>query len=309
MGGLGVSFFIVISGGGIYNSIKSHFSPLVFYKKRLLSIFPTYYVAYIVTALFLFLFAGRVVFQGDFSKVIWTFLGLDGFLSQRTPTFYLIGEWFIGFIIFMYLLFPLIKFFYVKNRFFTFLIAVIISALSIHYNNFMYENIPFWNKRDIWNPTARLPEFVMGMILFEAIADGKTRLLKILFFVSISVVLGYAIHDHRDMVINEFRNIPLFMSSLILLVTFYQYGLTFLHGNNIVSFFSKYSFLAFLYHHQILSVISMKINFYQLDRTGLVFCCIIAITLSFTLAYGTFSFSQNFKNYLEKTFRNKKFVK
>lgn len=63
----------------------------------------------------------------------------------------------------------------------------------------------------------------MGMILFEALADRKTRLLKTLQLVSIAVICGYALHDHRDMVINEYRNIPVFMSSLILLVIVYQY--------------------------------------------------------------------------------------
>lgn len=299
-GGLGVSFFIIISGGGIYNSIKSNFNLSDFYKRRFLSIFPSYYIAYFITAVVLFVFSGRVIFQGDFLKIFWTLLGLDGFLSQRVQTFYLIGEWFVGFIILMYVIFPGILALYRRSKAVTYIVAVGLAITSIHYNVFLYEHIPFWNKRDIWNPIARLPEFILGMVLFEAIANKNHQLLKYITIVAVAVVLGYSIHDHRDMVINESRNIPLFSSILVILVVVYEYALKFIHSNHIISFLSKYSFLAFLYHHQILSIISSKINFQNLDKTSLIYCGAMGISLSFLLAYATFDISSKFKDFLSK---------
>lgn len=41
-------------------------------------------------------------------RVVFSVLGLDGYLAPVTPTFYKIGEWFLGVILILYLLFPLI---------------------------------------------------------------------------------------------------------------------------------------------------------------------------------------------------------
>lgn len=305
-GALGVSFFIIISGGGIYNSIKKDFCLKIFYKKRFLSIYPTYYVAYVITALLLFIVSGRIVFQGDFSKILWTLLGLDGFLSSRIPTYYLIGEWFLGFIIIMYLLFPIIRFFYIKNKYLTFLAATALSLFSVHYNSFLHENIFLWNKRDIWNPIARLPEFILGMFLFEIISENKKLTIKAITLTALIVFGLYVIHDHRDMVINEFRNIPFFCSILVLIVVSYEFILKVIHFNHIISFLSKYSFLAFLYHHQVLSVINSKINLHVLDATGLVFFGLAAIIISFILAYISSGLCLMFSSYIDsKLFKNK----
>ncbi len=138
------------------------------------------------------------------------------------------------------------------------------------------------------------------MVLFEAIANKNHQLLKYITIVAVAVVLGYSIHDHRDMVINESRNIPLFSSMLVILVVVYEYALKFIHSNHIISFLSKYSFLAFLYHHQILSIISSKINFQNLDKTSLIYCGAMGISLSFLLAYATFDIASKFKDFLSK---------
>lgn len=303
-GALGVSFFIIISGGGIYNSIKKDFRLMNFYKKRLLSIYPTYYVAYAITVLLLFVISGRVIFQGDISNLLWTLLGLDGFLSSRVNTYYLIGEWFLGFIIIMYFLFPIIRFFYIKNRYATFLAAIAISLLSVHYNSFLYEYVFLWNKRDIWNPLARLPEFILGMYLFEIISENKRSAIKAITLIALFVISIYLIHDHRDMVINEFRNIPFFCSVLVLMVLTFEYLFKIIHFNHIISFLSKYSFLAFLYHHQVLSVINAKVNLHAMDKTGLIFCGIIAICISFILAYITADLCVRFSGYVDSKLLN-----
>lgn len=302
-GGLGVSFFIIISGGAnIINSFNSS-SALQFYKKRILSIYPQFYIAYCVTALMLFLMKGNVIFHNDFSKIIYTLLGLDGFLVQRFQTYYLVGEWFLGFIILTYLLFPALLIGYKKNRYLTFAFSLLVSFLSVHYNSQLCDTFTFWNRRDIWNPTARLPEFIFGMIVFDAIKYSRTKEIKFIMLLSILVVFGYIIHDRKDMVINEYRNLPLFASCAAILTFLYEYGTKFLHGFTPIKFISTYSFMAFLYHHQILVTLTSK---YPIpgDRVGIISYGLYVISISFLLAYLTYSSSvrlqEFFNNYLNK---------
>ena len=42
-------------------------------------------------------------------RLIWSALALDGYIQEVLPTFYKIGEWFIGCIILLYLVFPLLR--------------------------------------------------------------------------------------------------------------------------------------------------------------------------------------------------------
>lgn len=194
--------------------------------------------------------------------------------------------------------------FYVKNRCATFLAAIAISLLSVNYNSFFYENVFLWNKRDIWNPLARLPEFILGMYLFEIISENKRSAIKAITLIALFVFSIYLIHDNRDMVINEFRNIPFFCSVLVLMVLTYEYLFKIIHFNHIISFLSKYSFLAFLYHHQVLSVINAKVKLHAMDRTGLVFCGIIAICISFILTYITTDLCVRFSGYVDSKLLN-----
>lgn len=72
---------------------------------RLLAIYPMYWLGF--GALFLY---GEVLHGNNPEvprwRVVFSLLGLDGYLSQFTPTFYKIGEWFLGCLLLLYALFP-----------------------------------------------------------------------------------------------------------------------------------------------------------------------------------------------------------
>lgn len=74
-------------------------------QSRLLSIYPMYWLGF--GALF---FYGEILHGNNPGiprwRVVFSLLGLDGYLAQFTPTFYKIGEWFLGCLLLLYLLFP-----------------------------------------------------------------------------------------------------------------------------------------------------------------------------------------------------------
>ena len=49
-------------------------------------------------------------------------IGLDGYLSYRITTYFIVGEWFLGAIIIIYALYPLLLWFLNKNIFLTYCI-------------------------------------------------------------------------------------------------------------------------------------------------------------------------------------------
>ncbi|MCR5468676.1 MAG: acyltransferase family protein [Lachnospiraceae bacterium] len=106
-----VAVFFMISGASLYyNHREIHFADLKkFYYTRFKGIFPMFYL------LWLFLFFQKAVaahnlfYIGNKKSLILTLFGMDGYLKYRfTYNYYIIGEWFLGALIFLYILYPLL---------------------------------------------------------------------------------------------------------------------------------------------------------------------------------------------------------
>lgn len=113
---LGVAVFFILSGAGLAYSTGENFDIRRFYKKRFIRILIPFYITYI--SYFIYKAGTTGSFTSFFPpetsawKIIFTFFGMDEWISQHgIHTFSLgIGEWFLGALIILYLLFPLLRF-------------------------------------------------------------------------------------------------------------------------------------------------------------------------------------------------------
>ena len=110
IGNWGVSLFFIISGAALMYVYEEKCDLKIYFKKRFLSIYPMYWIAYICGFLYLF-YTNKAVPGAGGPKInfIFSILGFDGLLAENIPTFYVLGEWFLGAIICMYILFPLLR--------------------------------------------------------------------------------------------------------------------------------------------------------------------------------------------------------
>ena len=92
----GVEIFMFVSGFGLYFSLDKNPSLLIFYRRRLLRIFPTYYIIGLLTS---FLIFHDTVFQYLFRYTTIGFWLKDG----------LFADWFVPSILLLYLLAPFFK--------------------------------------------------------------------------------------------------------------------------------------------------------------------------------------------------------
>ena len=108
-GTLGVSLFFILSGAAQMLSSRRKQSLPAYYKKRFLSIYPAYWLVWAAgTVLTLALMPSH--YEGiPLWTVFLSLLGLDGYFYEQIPNFYMTGEWFIGCILLLYLLFPWLK--------------------------------------------------------------------------------------------------------------------------------------------------------------------------------------------------------
>ena len=93
---LALRFFMFVSGFGLYFSLDKNPSLLIFYRRRLLRIFPTYYIIGLLTS---FLIFHDTVFQYLFRYTTIGFWLKDG----------LFADWFVPSILLLYLLAPFFK--------------------------------------------------------------------------------------------------------------------------------------------------------------------------------------------------------
>lgn len=110
-----VTVFFAISGAVLYYNYPENFSLKLFYYKRWKSIFPAFYMCF----LFFFLknvFAYHSVFYFGKSRILFSLFGMDGYFLYRFPNYYLVGEWFLGAIIMLYVMYPLLSWVMNKNQ-------------------------------------------------------------------------------------------------------------------------------------------------------------------------------------------------
>lgn len=163
IGDIGVSLFFMLSGASLMLTYKPN-NLRQYYRKRILAIYPMFWIAWFTTTAIDFLRVKGI----SGSNIVWllvSLLGMDGYLGTQGITaafaFYKVGEWFLGCILLLYLIFPLIHWCFRKTPLLTFLGASLVSVScmqGISFPGFMINNNTFW---------VRIPEIMLGMFLIK----------------------------------------------------------------------------------------------------------------------------------------------
>lgn len=167
---IGVCLFFMLSGCGLMLSHRSSFNLKDFYIKRFFKILLPFYIVYAFYFLFL-LATGQISMYNSFAgknlkpySFIFTLLGMDAYLdSFGIPTCSLgIGEWFLGCLILIYVLYPLLRWAMNKNKYITLLLFTVYYGLIIYF----YSRIPLFNGVPMYtNLCIKIYDFVLGMFL------------------------------------------------------------------------------------------------------------------------------------------------
>jgi peptidoglycan/LPS O-acetylase OafA/YrhL len=177
-GNIGVSLFLFASGLGLaygYTQIKSWGDLKNFYSKRILRIYPSYWIGGILFALLLtpsWLLKPHAPL--DMVKLAAGFQSLGGHTSAEVFGSLNSSLWFMTLILLMYLAFPAIYYFVAKHPHVSFIGLLAISLTSRYYLS--TTSVPFLSS--LWFPPCRIFEFGLGIYiakigLFPKIASNK----------------------------------------------------------------------------------------------------------------------------------------
>lgn len=104
---VGLAWFFLLSGAALCLQWQGRFRLRPYLVGRVAAMYPAFWLGFLVL-----FFYGEVLHGNNADiprwRVIFSLAGLDGYLAPLTATFYKIGEWFLGVILLLYLLFPLL---------------------------------------------------------------------------------------------------------------------------------------------------------------------------------------------------------
>ena len=250
IGAFGVSLFFIISGAALMYVYDNKIEIPKFYKKRLMGIYPMFWMAFIFAAIYRYHLQGTLGSGAPIKNFIYTVLGIDMYVANfGIVTFAQVGEWFIAVIIMMYLLFPLLRWAVRKNPIIAFGVAVIVAIIST----------VLWDKSiEVF---ARVPEFMFGMIFVKYIKKVNWKMV-------IPAVVIIALNTvFKPTWYNNFQTFYIGVSSFIILVFIAQF-IKVRWIQNICSVISKYSYACFLVHHFIIYRVAERVDLNNISRRG-----------------------------------------
>lgn len=168
LGGLAVTLFLVLSGLALELHNRKHITYRDFIIKRILRIYPVYYLALIIGITLYFYEAfrnGQSVISTLSVPGPWDIL-LSLFGAGLWGGPFLPTSWFIGLIMAMYLVYPLLSYAVRQKPYTTILLTFVVSTFA-RFIPGQYQLLP--HRPLDWFPLCRLFEFTLGIFLAHVI--------------------------------------------------------------------------------------------------------------------------------------------
>lgn len=267
-GGVFVAVFFMLSGAALYynwdtrmKTFSGKHGILDFYWKRWLAIFPMFYIAWTVMYIINSRRLGTWYWGGRRRNFLLTVFGMDGYFMHHGQNYYCLGEWFLGGIILIYLLYPLLQLLFNKLRWPSTVMLTAIFVFNLYRNAF--SNVPTTNifiwavkyyNSHIIIPDSKclwtcIMDFWVGMLLItyrkkiinKWSAAVSAAVFILLLFVQVPV---------SEIIVSAADGAAVYI--MLSWITGMAAGHTAPAFAKVIKFISRYSYGIFLVHHVIL---------------------------------------------------------
>lgn len=237
---IGVTLFFMISGASLMYNYEKNMDLKRYAKKRFLGIYPMFWIAYLLVFIYIFYGCKKIIWNLPIYKLGISLFAMDGYLSPYTETFYLIGEWFLGCIVFIYILFPILMKLVNKYPKIVLGISTILNfSLLVFYKN----GIMPINK----NLIVCTYSFILGMYIIKYI--NKFKLWQIIPTLMVSVILYCVPTNDMNMRVLVGNVIGY---NLFVVLAYIGQSISNIKIQKLFEIISKYSYAIFLVHHYII---------------------------------------------------------
>lgn len=274
LGDIGTSLFFILSGASMMLSYRPG-NLKKYYAKRFLAIYPMFYAAYIAATVADF-FIMKGFPGGDWTLLLFSLLGFDGYFASLGFigfNFYKLGEWFLGCILLLYLVFPLLYQGIDKKPALT---VVLTLGLCICYRIWTHvQSVPFMANFFF----LRIPELLMGMLFIKYDIRNKPKLM--FGIAGIAAVCGWLLRNH-------IMPLTLCVSICMLLFALLTWLGDKIKGNTVSQILfqlANLTYPVFLVHHWMISRLVRGFDLAGLSRRSCYVFYAIYLLFSFVLAH------------------------
>lgn len=263
-GSLFVAMFFMLSGAVLIYNHADKFKLGKFFYRRWCSIFPMFYLAWFVGYLLKVKELGSWLWGGSRRRFIYTFLGIDGYFLKPgfNVNYYTLGEWFLGAILMVYLLFPVLRYLFVRHEKSGYMlriaatIAIAIAEIYLVIN----DNFSIPASRNI---ITCVFDFWIGMLIMDGVISYKiNRNKKLAIATGIMAVVVMLLPIEAPSVIIAS------LAGALLMITFMNIGESVMKKETARKLFgivSYSSFGIFLVHHVLIYNFMKQFSGSQID--------------------------------------------
>lgn len=259
---IAVSCFFMVSGAALIHRYRDSLSWKAFYKQRFWGIYPLFWLAY-VFAFLDFFYRMKLMPQGPRIHFLLSVIAMDGYMNDYIPTFYMVGEWFLGAIVLLYLLFPLYRIVMLKCKY---ILPVVFFAASVW--------LLYWNPFPMIiekNPIVCSMYFVLGMLIEMLRQDLNKKagaiVRRISAVIGVGLFVTVYVAERMGYQFNAYHAIFMLAVSLYMIVMEIAEWITGERVRALIRTVSRHSYSYFLLHHVVLS--KYVLNFSGVEMDGL----------------------------------------
>ena len=273
IGSYGVSLFLILSGAVLmYKYSDKKLDIKEFYINRIKKIFPLFWFAFFLVLSINVFQHGNIYleyYRVPKINLIYSFLGIDSYLARLgVNTFSIIGEWFLGFIIIFYIIFPFLLFVVKKYPKITAVCGIIIYIITLIllYNDNQYAPVIL--------PT-RIIELLFGMYFVRYKIKVKPFLAIVCWLFLLSVLV-FNFNLESNLLVT-LVGISSFLVLYYISIFLDKINIV----NNLVRFISNISYACFIIHHWLIFEMVSKVDLNNLTiyTSYLLFICILFMVL------------------------------
>lgn len=307
-GVIGNMLFFALSGYLVANSLERSNNTSEFYRRKMLRLILPFMSAYIFLGtllIFLGIFEPGIAIQSPFTNVINVGGSYSGiivgmlpfsmdlyFISfLNFPVYVFVGEWFMGTIIYLFLISPLL-YKILRWNFFITVVASVTLSLTTFYLTLPLKELGYISENSVLF-TVRIPEFLLGMIFFvyqDFISRNRRKLNRIFTLLAI-ILISYGLNFNVNLesfwdkiIFDTPVNFAKYILADVILVYWIFELVMYLneHFTGIMARFNSFydiSYEAMLIQHVIIYFFAASYNFSTLSKFGVLFFFVL-ITLT-----------------------------
>lgn len=205
-------------------------------------------------------------------RSIYTLLGMDGLIENFCATFYTVGEWFLGIIIIMYILFPILKKYVDEFPYATLTVSILVGMIIDYTYN--VEQIDVTKIFVVW-----IPVFVFGMVFFKYIRNVNVCVL----LVSMVLLAVFTVFEFNS--VNTMTRIYVVGIALFFILAYLFSSFDNKIFRVVSQIVNKYTYPVFLVHHRVMIIFVKRFSNVVLSVGEEIWLFIFIILMSMVSSY------------------------